>query len=408
MLPLRRASMPTPQAGSARARALLLLLALAVVLAAAPAQAQLAISVHLTLGNPSGAVVDPAAPDNYLIVRDQYALAYQRDRGIPRWVSWHLDSASLGTADRYTGNFITDTSLPVGWYRVTHDDYTNSGYDRGHMTPSADRSASDPDNEATFILTNIIPQAPANNRGPWRVLEEATRDLVGLGNEVFVISGGLGTRGTLAAGKLDIPAATWKVLLALPAGDNDVSRVTTSTTVIAVRMPNDDTVGSSWQSYQTSVDCIEAQTGLDFFSEVEDTVEATIEAQGGVCFQAFLPSVVVAGTPPEPQPEPVVEITEVLADPAGDDVAGEYVRIRNSGSVDAVLTGWTLRDLAGTTYTFPTFTLAPGGEVLVWVKAGTDDGGNLYWGRSQAVWNNTGDSAILSDQNGAEIDRFTY
>jgi Lamin Tail Domain len=116
----------------------------------------------------------------------------------------------------------------------------------------------------------------------------------------------------------------------------------------------------------------------------------------------------VAGTPPEPQPEPVVEITEVLADPAGDDVAGEYVRIRNSGSVDAVLTGWTLRDLAGTTYTFPTFTLAPGGEVLVWVKAGTDDGGNLYWGRSQAVWNNTGDSAILSDQNGAEIDRFTY
>lgn len=392
----------------APARWLIAMVALAVALAAIPARAQLAVSVHLTLGNPSGAVADPQAPDNYLIVRDQYALAYQRDRGTPRWVSWHLDSASLGTADRYSGNFITDTSLPAGWYRVTHDDYTNSGYDRGHMTPSADRSASDSDNQATFILTNIIPQAPANNRGPWRVLEEATRDLVGLGNEVFVISGGVGTRGTLADGKLAIPAATWKVLLALPAGDNDVSRVTESATVIAVRMPNDETVGPSWQSYQTSVDCIEAQTGLDFFSEVEDSVEAAIEAQGGACFQAFLPAVVVAGTPAEPGPQPAVEILEVLADPVGDDVAGEYVRLRNSGGAPATLTGWTLRDLANNTYTFPSFTLAAGAEVLVWVKAGADDGSNLYWGRSQAVWNNAGDSAILRDSGGAEVDRFDY
>jgi endonuclease G, mitochondrial len=404
--------MPLPRRTSAVntrfGRSVLLLIACLLLLTAIPAQAQLAVSVHLTLGNPSAATANAAFPDNYLIVRDQYALAYQRDRGIPRWVSWHLDSSSLGSADRYSGNFITDTSLPVGWYRVTHDDYTNSGYDRGHMTPSADRSASDADNEATFILTNIVPQAPANNRGPWRVLEEATRDLVGLGNEVFVISGGIGTRGTLAGGKVTIPAATWKVLLALPAGANDVSRVTTSTTVIAVRMPNDDTVGSSWQSYQTSVDCIEAQTGLDFFTEVEDTVETTIEAQGGACFKAFLPMVVVAGSPPNPQPPPVVEIAEVLADPAGDDVAGEYVRIRNTGSGAAVLTGWTLSDLANNSYTFPTFTLAPGGEVLVWVKVGVDDGGNLYWGRAQAVWNNTGDTATLRDSGGAVIDSFTY
>ena len=59
--------------------------------------------------------------------------------GIPKWVSWSLTSADQGTG-RYDGNFITDTSLPAGMKRVTHSDYTNSGYDRGHMCPNADRN----------------------------------------------------------------------------------------------------------------------------------------------------------------------------------------------------------------------------------------------------------------------------
>lgn len=209
-------------------------------------------SVHLTLGNPSSATADVNAPANYLIVRDQYALSYHRDRGIPNWVSWHLAASDLGSVARYDGNFITDTSLPTGWYRVTHADYLNSGYDRGHMTPSADRTVTEVDNQATFLLTNIVPQAPDNNQGLWAQLEEYTRSLVAQGNEVYVVAGGAGTQATLASGKLAVPANVWKVLLVLPAAEgDDLTRITAQTTVLAVWTPNSAAVqGKTWQSYQ--------------------------------------------------------------------------------------------------------------------------------------------------------------
>jgi endonuclease G, mitochondrial len=259
----------------------------------APATAQPS-SVHLALGNPSGALADVNNPANYLIVRDQYALSYHRDRGIPNWVSWHLDAGDLGTTDRYSGQFITDTSLPNGWYQVKHSDYTNTGYDRGHMTPSADRTATEADNVATFLMTNIVPQVPAHNRGVWANLEDDSRDLVETGNELYIVAGSTGTAGSIAQGKVTVPAELWKVALVLPAGDNDATRVTTATQVIAVTIPNTTTVVSDWTTYRTSIDCIEQATGHDFFAVVDDTVEAVIEAQGGTCtitttYKLFVP-----------------------------------------------------------------------------------------------------------------------
>ena len=243
---------------------LLALLALLVALGGAPTRAQ-PPSVHLTLGNPSGAVADPAQPANYLLSRTQYALAYNRDRGIPSWVSWHLDQVDLGPVARYTGPFFPDTTLPAGWYQVRRDDYTSSGYDRGHMTPSADRTASTADNEATFILTNVVPQAPANNQGPWAQLEDSLRERVRAGNEAYIIAGAQGSQGTIAGGKVRVPAAVWKVALVLPAGEDDLARIGTTTTVLAVWMPNDASVQQTdpWEPYQTTVGCIEERTGLD-------------------------------------------------------------------------------------------------------------------------------------------------
>jgi|GEM_PF-556083 len=257
--------------------AFLLLIAL-LLLPTGPASAQLA-SVHLALGNPSGAVADPAQPNNYLIVRPQYALAYSRDRGIPTWSSWHLQASDLGSAGRYAGNFITDASLPADWYHVRHDDYTRSGYDRGHMTPSADRTATDADNQATFMLSNVIPQAPENNRGLWEQLESHARDLVGQGNEVYIIAGSSGSAGVLAGGTLTIPAAVWKVMLILPAAEgDDLARVTAQTPVIAIWTPNNATVqDKAWTDYTTTAACIQQRTGLNLFAALDDTVESAIE-----------------------------------------------------------------------------------------------------------------------------------
>lgn len=360
---------------------------------------------HLALGNPSGAVADERYADNYLIVRDQYALSYSRARGTPNWVSWHLERGDLGPVDRYEGQFITDGALPAGWRPATHDDYTGSGYDRGHLTPSADRTDSAANNEATFILTNILPQAPENNRGPWKALEDETRDLVeSEREEAYIVAGGWGSRGTLAGGSLTIPEATWKVLVFIPEGaGDDVARITEDTFTIAIWMPNDSSVaGQAWDAFETTIACIEQRTGLDLLSAVPDAIEAALAGSDcdGRTPRGSTPAAPAGAPTPAAATVYALTIAEIQADPPGEDAAGEYVALRNDGSAPLDLHGWTLADAAGATYTFPPFTLAPGASVRVWVTSGADDAQNLYWGASRAIWNNDGDTATVADAGG--------
>ena len=237
-----------------------------------------ATSEHLTMGNPSSAVTNVNQPNNYLMEKTQYSLSYSRDNGGPNWVSWHLDSSWLGSAPRQD-DFRADTTLPTGWYQVQATDYSGSGFDRGHMCPSADRTITIAANSATFLMTNMIPQLPANNQGVWANLESYSRTLVSQGNELYIISGGQGLRFFIANGHVAVPAQTWKVIIVLPVGSNDVSRVTTSTRTIAVVVPNSGTINSDWRTYRVSVDQVEAITGFDFFSNVSSGIQAVIEGQ---------------------------------------------------------------------------------------------------------------------------------
>ena len=236
------------------------------------------VNENLTMGNPSDAITDIDQPNNYLLVKDQYTSSYDRDRGIPNWTSWRLDSDSLGSTNRQN-DFRPDEALPDGWYQVVPEDYRGSGYDRGHMTPSGDRTASREDNSATFLMTNMIPQAPKNNQQAWANLENYCRELVGQGNELYIVAGGEGTKEYIADGKVAVPENTWKVILVQPEGTDDLSRVTAETRIISVYMPNDNSVGTDWRDYTVSADFVEAQTGYDFFSEIPDEIENQIETQ---------------------------------------------------------------------------------------------------------------------------------
>jgi endonuclease G len=242
---------------------------------------------HLIMGNPSGATTDVQNETNYLMQKVQYALSYHRFKGIPNWTSWHLDSSWIGSTPRQD-DFRNDTELPAGWYQVLGTDYSGSGFDRGHMCPSADRTASVQDNSATFLMTNMVPQAPDNNQGPWAQFESYLRTVVGQGNELYIISCGYGTGGigsngaasTVAGGQVNVPEKTWKVILVLPVGDDDVNRVTNSTRTIAVIMPNVQGIRNDvWQKYLATVDQVEALTGYNFFSNVNETVQGVIEAK---------------------------------------------------------------------------------------------------------------------------------
>jgi endonuclease G len=244
---------------------------------------------HLTMGNPSNAVTDVNQPGNYLLDKTQYAVSYNRDLGRPNWVSWHLDSTWIGSTPRQD-DFRNDTTLPAGWYQVQATDYSGSGFDRGHHCPSGDRTNSVASNSATFLMTNMMPQAPDNNQGPWEALESYCRTLVSQGNELYIIAGGAGSGGTgsnggttytVAGGHVSVPSQTWKVIIVLPAASgNDVARVTTSTRTIAVQMPNVQGIRTNnWKNYRVSVDQIEGLTGYDFFSAIPASIQSVIEAR---------------------------------------------------------------------------------------------------------------------------------
>jgi endonuclease G, mitochondrial len=235
-------------------------------------------NVHLTMGNPSGAVTDSVnSQNNYLMIKPQYDLSYNRSKATPNWTSWHLDSTWIGSTARQD-DFRADTTLPAGWYQVGSTSYSGSGYDRGHMCPSGDRTSSVANNSATFLMTNMIPQAPTNNQTIWANFESYCRTLVTAGNELYIISGGSGASGFINNGNITVPTTTWKVVIVLPSGTNDVSRVTGSTRTIAISLPNTNNVVSDWRQYRTTVDSVESASGYDFFSSVDPTIQAQIES----------------------------------------------------------------------------------------------------------------------------------
>jgi endonuclease G len=245
-----------------------------------------AYGVHLTMGNPSGATTSTANSNNYLMEKSQYALSYSNSKRIANWVSWQLNSSWLGSAPRQD-DFRADTTLPSGWYRVTSSDYTGSGFDRGHMTPSADRTNTISNNSATFLMTNMVPQAPDNNQGYWAQLENYSRTLVNQGNELYIISGSYGQGGsgsngsasTIAGGKIVVPARLWKIIVVTTPGTG-VSGVNSNTRVIAIDTPNTQgNRSTSWGNFRTTVDAIESKTGYDFLSNVSSSLQSVIETR---------------------------------------------------------------------------------------------------------------------------------
>ena len=241
---------------------------------------------NMLLGNPTNAVHSINSGDNYLIDHGYYVESYNKTKCIPNWVSWHIGVGDLGSVDRLN-DFRPDVSLPGGWYEVDDDDYKSSGFDKGHNCPSADRTTTQDANSATFLMDNIIPQAPNNNQHTWEHLESYCRDQVKKGNEVYVIMGNYGTGGTgsrgyakaIGHGRINVPAHIWKVVVIIQDGNNDLSRINNNTRVIAIDTPNDNSLSPNWENYLTTISAIERATGVDLLSALPDNVENALASK---------------------------------------------------------------------------------------------------------------------------------
>lgn len=243
-----------------------------------PKTPQEAKDLYLVLGNPSGATESTSNTNNYLMAKPEYVVSYNCGRGGPNWAAWQVTTLDLGPAER-KDDFRPDPAIPKGCPRVTPSDFTRSGYDKGHLCPSADRTADEQANSATFLMTNMIPQTGDNNRGPWEKLESYTRELVKKGYDVFIYAGTYGEKDRLK-GKVSVPTNTWKVVVIMPQGATSPDQITKDTHTIAVDMPNTEGIkGESWRKYRTSIRAIEKATGYNLLNNVKQDVQDAIEAQ---------------------------------------------------------------------------------------------------------------------------------
>jgi DNA/RNA endonuclease G (NUC1) len=243
---------------------------------------------HVEFGLPVTGL--PNDSTNILILsnrRTQFNLSYNANRGGPNWVSWNLNRTQFGKVSR-APTFYTDPLLVShGVYQVTTCDYTGSGYTRGHMVQSEQRTQTRAENDTTFLLTNILPQTNQLNTGPWGDLEEYGNNLVRFQQkEIYNVAGGTWpatpqylTTTCGNANRVQIPTTTWKVMVIMPYGQGlaDVTSAS-SVRVIAVDMPNTFTIDQPWTTYKVTVDQIEAATGYDLLADLPDAIEAAVES----------------------------------------------------------------------------------------------------------------------------------
>jgi endonuclease G len=234
-------------------------------------------SVHLAFGNPSNATQDPADKDNFLVVGDGSVFAYNNSRGGVNWVAWRTTRDDVGDSIPRP-DFRPDPRLPKWYTRIGYYDYSGSGYDRGHMVPSADRFANPRLNEETFMMTNIVPQTGALNQYPWNKFEMYVRAQARKKLDIYQIAGCYGDAGRLK-NKITVPTNCWKIAMIMSRGRTP-DKVDVRTRIIAVDMPNIDGIeNEKWQRYQTPIREIEQRTGLNIFSQHTQQLQDAIETR---------------------------------------------------------------------------------------------------------------------------------
>jgi len=177
-------------------------------------------------------------------------MSYNGAEGRANWVGWTLKASDVGSVER-SNRFREDTNLPSRFKRVDDGDYRESGYDRGHLCNSEDRTSSEYLNEETFLMSNIIPQTPTLNRGPFKFLEAYCRKLATKkGQQLLIYSGGIGAVSRLASG-VPVPKYCWKA-------------VYTPKEVFYVLFPNEHDLNKNWKTYLVSKDKLEKMTGFQF------------------------------------------------------------------------------------------------------------------------------------------------
>lgn len=210
----------------------------------------------------------PTSTTGQVIHHEAYSLSYSEAHEQAEWVAYELKKEHLSSSNFKRPYFEIDKAVKTG---AAHwRNYKNSGYDRGHLCPAGDRNYSQFAFNETFLTSNISPQKHDFNSGVWNRLEQKVRYWASKYDGVFVVTGGVlkGQMKTIGTEHVAVPNQFYKILIDTNTG---------KTKMIAFLVPHEPSNKPLYE-FVVSVDSIEKLTGIDFFPELEDTLENVLEA----------------------------------------------------------------------------------------------------------------------------------
>lgn len=216
--------------------------------------------------------VNAPAPDDITVIdRGEFKIGWSARLRHPVWCAYHVNKDSIyevGNRPAFTFDRAVAGAPRPG-------DYTNSGYDRGHMAPNYAivTRYGEREQRKTFLTTNIAPQSPALNRTVWRNLEHRIADLwTARYGEIWVIVGcysALGANEVIAGTGIDVPERFYMVVTAQEGLD---------IRAFAVDVPQ----GIGWDDYASrylvTIDELEKRTGLDFLADLPEFIQSPLES----------------------------------------------------------------------------------------------------------------------------------
>jgi len=205
-----------------------------------------------------------------VLVYDGFVVGYNSKYLIPNWVAYELtESEVAGQVPRAKG-FSMDPDYKDS--QAMREDYSNSGWDKGHMAPSADMKWSPKAMYESFYLTNICPQNHDLNGKDWHTLEKYVRDWALKYGTVWVVCGpyvSTNTYGTIGEQQVTVPDGFFKAVLRKEG--NDYKSIAFLFENSSARQPV--------QGAMVSVNYVEALLGFDLFFNLNDLIEETVESQ---------------------------------------------------------------------------------------------------------------------------------
>ncbi len=218
-----------------------------------PIDEQCADHVH-----PYGAPVSTITHSQY-VCHLNYATHFRYDTKVSEFVVYRIDAEDISGSARRRDNFRADPTIDPA-FNASLDDYAGSGYDRGHLSPAADNSASAEQMAQSFYLSNMAPQNPSQNRGSWRILEDRIRSVAREGRVLYVTVGTVYEPGYEVIGNgMGVPQYLWKIVV-----DAETNNA------IAFVFPNEPLATSLLPSTITTIERIEQMTGINFHPNAQD------------------------------------------------------------------------------------------------------------------------------------------